>query len=178
MRKRISLEFKFGQGQAYIKGTRIPVHQIVGALANGDTLDDLIEVYHSLKKKDILACLAYAADLAEQPGKFPRKLPSRLMADKNGRREIGEYLVIDPNICHGKMTFKGTRIFVEDVLDMVSKGMDWDYIIGEYRGSITKEAIMEAVRLVGEAFIENKEHKRATRSNVSTRRARARKSAR
>jgi uncharacterized protein (DUF433 family) len=177
MRKRNSLESKFGHGQAYIKGTQIPAHQIVEALANGDTIDDLIEVYPALKKKDILACLAYAADLAEQPGKFPKKLPSRLRADKNGRREIGEYLVIDPNICHGKMTFKGTRIFVEDVLDMVSKWMDWDDIIREYSGSITKEAIMEAVSLLGKSFGESKRRKKATRSNASTRRTRARQPA-
>ncbi|MGA9347737.1 MAG: DUF433 domain-containing protein [Anaerolineae bacterium] len=24
--------------------------------------------------------------------------------------EIGSYLVIDPEICHGQMTFKGTRV--------------------------------------------------------------------
>ncbi len=82
------------------------------------------------------------------------------------RREIGNHLVIDPNICHGKMTFKGTRIFVEDVLDMVSKGIDWNEIIWEYNGSITKEAIMEAVSLAGKAFIENKERNRKARSNV------------
>lgn len=36
------------------------------------------------------------------------------------RRTFGQYLVADPNICHGRLTFKGTRIFVEDVLEMVS----------------------------------------------------------
>jgi len=176
MRESISLESQIGYGKAYVKGTRISVHQIVRALANSGTIDDLLKIYPTLKKKDILASLAFAADLVKAPGKFPQKLPGRIMADNNGRREIGEYLVIDPNICHGKMTFKGTRIFVEDVLDMVSKGMDWDYIIGEYDGSITKDAIMEAVSQFGKTFAESKERKR-TRSNVSTRRTRARKPA-
>ena len=94
------------------------------------------------------------------------------------RREYGQYLVADPNICHGKLTFKGTRIFVEDVLDMVSKGMNWDDIIWEYHGSITREAIMDAVSVAGKAFIESKEKKRAARSNASNRRTRARKSMR
>ncbi|MGH7597477.1 MAG: DUF433 domain-containing protein [bacterium] len=175
MHRRLSLESKFGQ--AHIKGTQIPVHEIVRALAKGDTFDDLLKIYPSLKKKDILACLAYAADLTREPGKFPPKLPNRLMAqNSNGRREIGQYLVIDPNICHGKMTFKGTRIFVEDVLDMVSKWMDWDDIIREYGGSISTEAIMEAVSLLGKSFNESKRRKKAARSNVSTRRTRARQS--
>lgn len=177
MHQSLSLESKFGQAQ--IKETRIPVHQIVRALAKGDTFEDLLKIYPSLKKKDILACLAYAADLTEGRGKSPEKLPSSVTVQpSNGRREIGQYLVIDPNICHGKMTFKGTRIFVEDVLDMVSKWMDWDDIIREYGGSITKEAIMEAVSLLGKSFGESKKRKKSARSNVSTRRTRARQSVR
>ena len=53
-------------GQAYIKGTRIPVHQIVSMLAHGDTIEDLLEEYPSLSREDILACLEYAAFLAEE----------------------------------------------------------------------------------------------------------------
>jgi uncharacterized protein (DUF433 family) len=28
---------------------------------------------------------------------------------------VGRYIVTEPSICHGKPTFRGTRIFVEDV---------------------------------------------------------------
>ena len=63
------------------------------------------------------------------------------------RVEYGEYIVSDPEICHGKLTFKGTRLFVEDVLNMISKNMDWDEIVKQLHGSITKEAIAEAVDL-------------------------------
>lgn len=45
---------------------RIPVHQIVLMLANGDTIDDLLEAYPSIKREDILACLEYAGALAEE----------------------------------------------------------------------------------------------------------------
>jgi uncharacterized protein (DUF433 family) len=30
---------------------------------------------------------------------------------------LGRYIVVDPAIGHGKPTFRGTRIFVADVLD-------------------------------------------------------------
>ncbi|NOZ21542.1 MAG: DUF433 domain-containing protein, partial [Planctomycetes bacterium] len=53
-------------GQACIKGTRIPVHQIVAMLANGDTIEDLLAEYPSLSREDVLACLEYAALLAEE----------------------------------------------------------------------------------------------------------------
>lgn len=53
-------------GQACIKGTRIPVHQILRMLANGDTIEDLLQEYPSVTREDILACLDYAASLAEE----------------------------------------------------------------------------------------------------------------
>jgi uncharacterized protein (DUF433 family) len=35
-------------------------------LANGDSMEDLLVEYPSLSREDIMACLAYAADLAEE----------------------------------------------------------------------------------------------------------------
>ena len=35
-------------------------------LASGDTIDELLEDYSSLVRDDILACLDYAASLAEE----------------------------------------------------------------------------------------------------------------
>jgi uncharacterized protein (DUF433 family) len=66
MNNRIFIDPRICHGQACIKGTRIPVHQIVRMLANGDTIDDLLQEYPSLKREDILACLDYAASLAEE----------------------------------------------------------------------------------------------------------------
>ncbi len=68
---------------------------------------------------------------------------------------IGRYIITDPKICHGKPTFRGTRIMVSQALEQVSSGMVWEAIIEEWRGSITKEAISEAVRLASQAFIEH-----------------------
>ena len=66
MYKRISVDPKICHGQACIKGTRIPVHQIIRMLANGDKIQELLEDYPSIKAKDIYACLDYAASLAEE----------------------------------------------------------------------------------------------------------------
>jgi uncharacterized protein (DUF433 family) len=68
---------------------------------------------------------------------------------------IGRYIVTDPEICHGKPTFRGTRIMVSQVLEQVANGMVWEAIVEEWRGSITKEAIAEAVRLASRAFVEH-----------------------
>jgi len=61
---------------------------------------------------------------------------------------LGRYIVMDPGICHGKPVFRGTRILVADILAQVGEGMDWDAIVEEWRGALTKEGIAEAVCLV------------------------------
>ena len=36
---------------------------------------------------------------------------------------FGDFIVADPKICHGKLTFRGTRVFVADVLEQVADGI-------------------------------------------------------
>jgi uncharacterized protein (DUF433 family) len=69
------------------------------------------------------------------------------------RKLLGRHVVIDSSICHGQPTFRGTRVLVHDVLDQVASGMAWEAIIEEWRGSITKAGIAEAVRLANEALL-------------------------
>lgn len=66
MHERIVIDPNICHGQACVKGTRIPVHQIIAMLANGDTIEELLKEYPSLQRADILACLNYAASLAEE----------------------------------------------------------------------------------------------------------------
>ncbi len=66
MLERISIDPNVCHGQACIKGTRVPVHQVVGMLANGDTIEDLLTEYPSLEREDVLECLRYAAALTEE----------------------------------------------------------------------------------------------------------------
>lgn len=66
MNEHILMDPQVCHGQACIKGTRIPVYQIIRMLAGGDQIEDLLGEYPSLKKEDIYACLDYAAMLAEE----------------------------------------------------------------------------------------------------------------
>ena len=71
------------------------------------------------------------------------------------RIELGRYIVADPAICHGKPTFKGTRVFVADVLADVERGLSWDFIVQRWGGGkISKAAITEAVRLARNALLD------------------------
>jgi uncharacterized protein (DUF433 family) len=68
---------------------------------------------------------------------------------------LGRYIVTDPQICHGQPTFRGTRIMVRQVLEQVASGMAWEAIVEEWRGSVSTDAIAEAVRLAMQAFVDH-----------------------
>ena len=68
---------------------------------------------------------------------------------------MGRYIVTDPRICHGKPTFRGTRVLVADVLEQVSRGVAWDTIVEEWNRSVTKEAIREAVQLASQTLLKH-----------------------
>lgn len=68
---------------------------------------------------------------------------------------IGRHIVTDPGICHGKPTFRRTRILVSDVLEQIADGMAWETVIEEWHGSISREAIAEALQLATRALLEH-----------------------
>lgn len=72
-------------------------------------------------------------------------------------RLLGCYIVADPEICHGKPTFRGTRIMVADVLEQVTEGLARETIVEGCHGSAPREAIAEAVQLAREAFLKHSE---------------------
>ena len=72
-------------------------------------------------------------------------------------KELGRHIVVDPYICHGQPTFKGTRIMVKSVLEMLVKGWDWDRVSAAYDGRIDHTAISEVLSLAGESLIEKAE---------------------
>ncbi|HLH23978.1 MAG TPA: DUF433 domain-containing protein [Chloroflexota bacterium] len=72
-------------------------------------------------------------------------------------RTLQGYVVADPKICHGQLTFRGTRILVSQVLDQVASGRSWEAIIEDWGGSISREAISDAVRLARQVLLEHQE---------------------
>jgi len=72
-------------------------------------------------------------------------------------KAIGRFIVVDPNVCHGQPTFRGTRILVADVLEQVANGMVWEAIIENWRGALSHDAIGESVRLAREIMMNHQE---------------------
>ena len=58
--KRITFNLAIFGGQPIIRGMRIAVEHILGMMAAGSTVEELLEAYPFLVKEDIQACLVYA----------------------------------------------------------------------------------------------------------------------
>lgn len=68
---RITLDTKIMVGKPVIKGTRLTVDYILGLLAHGATINDILEEYKGLTKEDIQACLLYASKTLESATVIP-----------------------------------------------------------------------------------------------------------
>lgn len=58
--ERITLNSKVVAGKPVIKGTRLTVEYILGLLAHGATIREILEEYEGLVQEDIQACFLFA----------------------------------------------------------------------------------------------------------------------
>lgn len=65
MHDRIEINPDICHGKPVIRGTRIMVRNILGALAGGDSVDMILQNYPELTFEDIEAALAYAIELVD-----------------------------------------------------------------------------------------------------------------
>jgi len=65
-RERIVSDPQTLHGKVRVQGTRIPVSVVLDNLAAGLSHQEILASYPSLTEDDIRACLAYAADLANE----------------------------------------------------------------------------------------------------------------
>ena len=63
MAKQIDIHPDICNGRPVIAGTRIPVQTIMEFLGAGDSIDEVLEAYPSLKREDVYACIQFAAKL-------------------------------------------------------------------------------------------------------------------
>ncbi len=63
---KISIDPKICFSKPCIRGHRIWVSLILNLLANGETVGEVIEAYPGLEEADVLACIAYGAEMARE----------------------------------------------------------------------------------------------------------------
>ncbi len=70
--------------------------------------------------------------------------------------EINKYIVADPEICHGQPTFKGTRVMVWQVLELLGTGLTTEDILRDYFPKLSKEAISAAISYASQLIEEER----------------------
>ena len=67
--ERITVNPNIRFGKPCIKGTRIAVADILNLLTGSYTIDEIAKQYPGISKKDVIAAIEFATQLAEEPTK-------------------------------------------------------------------------------------------------------------
>lgn len=131
-------------GQPSFRGTHVPVRQVFEQLAEETAWETVVE--HS------------AGDVTREAiAEAVRVAGAALIERLSDGRVTGRFVVADPGICHGQPTFRGTRVFVADVVDQLAREQWWDSISRSWNGSVTREAIAEVLHLAGSVLTDGEQ---------------------
>jgi uncharacterized protein (DUF433 family) len=68
---RIIVDPKILVGKPVIKGTRLSVEFVLGLLANGWSVEQVLDEYQQLTREDIIAALRYAVEAVKEEKVYP-----------------------------------------------------------------------------------------------------------
>lgn len=78
-------------------------------------------------------------------------LSSPLFSHQPVHERFRDYITVDPRICHGKPCFKGTRIMVYLVLELLEAGLPVEEIINQKNyPDLTREHVEAALHYASE----------------------------
>jgi uncharacterized protein (DUF433 family) len=159
------------RGAPTFRGTRIMVWQVLEQLAQGIAWEEIEASWHGEVPVPAIREAAQVASLA-----FKNKAVSETLDDQRpdveidwrqltscpiscedgwpeeSRIDLGAYVVADARICHGKPTFRGTRIMAWQVLEETSERMTWEEIEAIWRGKVPAAAVRETIVLAAKVF--------------------------
>jgi uncharacterized protein (DUF433 family) len=105
---------------------------------------------------DVVIVMALARWHYMQQTEYKAQLVTEVVGGESYRYyPLGEYIVRAPGVCGGRPTFKYTRIEVSGVLDRLASSESIDELVHAYRGRISQAAIVEAIHLVTDQFVES-----------------------
>ena len=68
---------------------------------------------------------------------------------------LGKHVVRAFGVCGGRPTFKYTRIEITGAFERLAAGETIEEIVQGYRGRVSTEAMVEAVRIITRQFVDN-----------------------
>jgi uncharacterized protein (DUF433 family) len=80
--RRVVVDPGIHHGEPCIAGTRVPVRFVVGSLADGLTVEEVIREYPQLSPEDVRGALAYAAEVLHQESLLPLTVEAGAGADQ------------------------------------------------------------------------------------------------
>lgn len=105
--------------------------------------------------KTLVKTIAQSEARRTEAGKPKPERKTRNGSHRNGGRvELGEFVVADPQICHGKPTYKGTRIMVWQILEALADGESVEQVVRAWGGRVSKAAVLETIHLAGSALLD------------------------
>lgn len=72
------------------------------------------------------------------------------------RIEINDHINADSEICEGKPVFKGTRVMVWQVLELLGAGISIEQIRQDYFPQLSREAILSVLNYASKLIEEEK----------------------
>lgn len=69
----------------------------------------------------------------------------------HNHKELLHRITLDPKVMVGKPVIKGTRLTVQNILELIADGVSFEDIIKEYKG-LTKEDIIACLCYASEAI--------------------------
>jgi uncharacterized protein (DUF433 family) len=158
------------------KGTKVSVSKVLDALRRGCSISEVLAWHPGLTRPAVEEALGLAIWALVGPYDYDALIDPQELVDKYGvnpddvlplrdeslteRVEIGRYLVSDPKIHHGQVTFKGTRVMVRISLNKLRRCESVDDVLRGWP-SITRPAVQEAISLAMSALIQRLEKKPA-----------------
>ena len=147
------------RGKPFFKGTRVPVEKVLVELARARTFQEILAARPKLTRAAVAEAIQLAAAALVKPYASHNAAVRELW--KAGRQdevrllrpwEVGQYLIVDPGVCFGKLTFKGTRLPVQTILTYLSMRGTMTYILKGWP-YLKREALVEAIQLAKGALI-------------------------
>jgi len=132
-------------GQPTFRGTHISVDDVLRQIASGKDRGLISRGSHGKLSSEAIAEAVQLATAALMEAN-PRN-------DGANVRELGQYVIMHPLICHGALTIRGSRVLVDGVLFYAAKDMSLEENARGWPGSaVTADAVAEALELARQAL--------------------------
>ncbi|MEX0919975.1 MAG: DUF433 domain-containing protein [Candidatus Pacearchaeota archaeon] len=70
--------------------------------------------------------------------------------------KLNDFIIADNNICGGKPVFKGTRIMIWQVLELLGAGVSINEILKDYYPQLSRESILSLLNYASQILEDEK----------------------